>query len=311
MRYEIPPRVDINSTNIIIKELEDKFIKLNNNDSFVFDFTNCKYISPTGVAYISLIKDRMNQKGVKTFIRYVRSGRFTGFLKLFGLIEDKQYDEKILEVFSRYTVKIHRCLATTECYTVHESIMEKIVERTKCKTDTYVAINYMLNEIWDNAGVHGYRCYNADIYPRPIYMCAFSYKDKVEIAIADTGQGIHKSLKKKFPEITAKDALSEAIKDGVTGHPNGSPGFGLFCSTEFTKSNNGIFNIWSSGRQLKMIGSSVEVGKCYFYDGTIVSFEISKNINIPFTEILNRKNPSSHNTTEEYLELIDSLTYEK
>lgn len=307
MEYKLPLSLNMNTINMLMKDIEDILSKLKKGDSFIFDFTNCKHITPTAVAYISLTKDRMNQNGIKTFIRSLRGTRFTGFLKLFGMMENKEFDDSIIETFGKFTVKINRCSTTNECHDIHRSIMDKVVERTNCKKDTYAAIDYMLNEIWDNAGVHGYRCYRESIYPRPIYVCAFSYKDKVEIAIADTGQGIHKSLKRQRPDLTAKDSLTEAIKDGVSGHPNGSPGFGLYCSTEFTKSNSGVFNIWSSGRHLKIQGPSVNVNKSFFSDGTIISFEISKNIDISFNEILNKKNPRLNSSTDEYLDLIDSL----
>lgn len=307
MEYKLASSINIHTLNNLIKDIENLITNMKKGDSFTFDFTNCSFISPTAVAYISLTKDRMNQMGIDTFLRYRRNSKLTGFLKIFGIIENIQYDDSVIESFSKYTVKIHRCSNINECHGVHKSIMDKVVERTSCKKDTFSAVDYMLNEIWDNAGVHGYRCYRESIYPRPIYMCAFSYKDKVEIAIADTGQGIHKSLKKQRPDLSAKDSLTEAIKDGVSGHPNGSPGFGLYCSTEFTKSNSGVFNIWSSGRYLRMQGSSVAVNKSYFTDGTIVSFEISKNINIPFNEILSKKNPQHKMSTDDYLELIDGL----
>ena len=109
----------------------------------------------------------------------------------------------------------------------------------------FKALNWALWELVGNAGLHGYQMYGKSDcnYPKPVYFCAFDYKDFIDMAILDIGCGIHTSFlnsgKDKYKNITNAEALSLAIKESETGDPGGSTGFGLFGCAEIARKAKG------------------------------------------------------------------------
>jgi hypothetical protein len=167
----------------------------------------------------------------------------------------------------------------------------------------------MLNEIWDNAGVHGYKCYETRIYPKPVYICAFARSNEVEICIADRGQGIFSSLKNidKYKCISRKEALKLSIENCVSGHPQNSPGFGLYCSSQFARTGDGELLIWSSECKLSVSSKCDKIYSSRFNMGTIITIIIPKKANIPFGEIL-RNDICGKRDEDEYIEeMIDGV----
>lgn len=270
-------------------------------DRLIFDFSKCKYITPAGALVVSSFSDLLREQNsdLEIIIRYKPKNRLTKFLQIFGLLNvEELYEDEYVKKLTDYTVKLRRCGTYDECLTVQQEIMRQVKDRTDSTESAFAAIDYMITEIWDNAGTHGYKCYYSDSYPKPVYLTAFSYRTGVEVAILDLGQGIHESLRKKdkYSGLGAKEALKIAIQDEVTGHPNNSPGFGLFSAVELTKSNNGEIAIWSSGRSIEIDENGYSLGRGNFYDGTLVNFKINANVELPFNDII------SSTSVDNYLE---------
>lgn len=143
--------------------------------------------------------------------------------------------------------------------------------------------------MWDNAGVHGYKCYDNKEYPKPVYFAGYIFKDKIELCIADRGQGIYNSLSTNnldYKDADARKCVYDSIKNGVSGHPDKSPGFGLFCSDYVQKEGCGGLTIWSSGYKLIIEGNSKKSYKIEYNIGTIVKIEVKKTENVTINKIL-------------------------
>tara|TARA_Y100000816_G_C25913357_1_gene476339 strand:- start:40 stop:810 length:771 start_codon:yes stop_codon:yes gene_type:complete len=250
---------------------------------------------------MSAFRDLYKEKkpSIETYIRYKKSSKITKIFQSFGLfkIEDL-YNDSYVKSISNYSVPLEKCTNTDDCLHVHDKIMNQVKKRTNCSKNNYAVIDYILNEIWDNAGTHGYKCYYTEEYPKPIYFQSFSYKTGVEIAILDLGQGIGSSLKTniKYQNLGIDDALKEALLESVTGHPNNSPGFGLFSTSELIKSNSGELHIWSSGRSINVTSSATRTGIGGFYEGTLVYLKINTEIDAEFERVMNGRK------VENYLE---------
>jgi anti-sigma regulatory factor (Ser/Thr protein kinase)/anti-anti-sigma regulatory factor len=299
--YQLPSRLDRQNLESFYSLVES--IQPDPDDRAIFDFSTCDYVSPTGAAALLSYRDTLKDNGVEPRAIIRQDSRLSRFLSIFGMPIESDFEDAYTSRMRAFSVPIHRCTSSKECLSVQSSVMEKIVRRTGCAEGTEAAIDYMINEIWDNAGVHGYQCYNSREYPNPIYIGAFSYRDEVEVVIADRGQGIHPSLQKipQYRELSAKEALERALENEVSGHPDNSPGFGLYSAAQFVLEGQGTLAIWSSGRQLVLS----DTGKIKTYGsecgrdrGTLVSFSVDVGIEIPFESVV------STTGVEEYLDLV-------
>lgn len=299
---ELPKEVIPKTMNIVFDDFNKCLKKLKEIDTVIFVFTKCDKISPSGAVAIMSFRESLKEKGIITLARLVSNSPLHRMLSKFGLMNINQNFEDALEKsMSQNLIKIKPCMSTTDCEAIVKTIMMHIVNKTHCLKGTRDALHYMINEIWDNAGTHGYKCYDKLFYPKPIYICAYSYGNFIEVAILDRGQGIQESLKqnKKYAHISAKVAIEICIKKGVSGHPQKSPGFGLYSATEFTKENKGQLNIWSSGKLLSYIDEKVEVSKGNLKTGTLVTFRINSLIDTPFADII-----TNYDSYDEYEEIF-------
>ena len=255
----------------------------------VFDTRDCESLCPVVLMFLSMQSDLLREMGVK--VRGVRSndGKAFYLLKIFGFFPT--LESSIPEEIKQQSVGVRKITQVRELSDLVQDLVTLIKARTSCNVKTGAALDWVLTELLDNSGTHGYKCYTTGekTYPKPVYACGFSYEDRVEIAIGDFGQGIHESLKLTYPEIEIKEALEMAIKKGVSGHPNGSPGFGLYGASELARRGGGSFYIWSSGHGIEVRGGS----KPLLFsgiptNGTFVSFSLNKSMEVPFQEILGR-----------------------
>lgn len=256
-----------------------------------FDFRETKFIEPVAGVFFAAQEDVLRAEGYNVTVLSNDDSNLGKFLRAFG-IQTKKRDSNFLDFYERnvsaYAVKVQRCVCSKDGKNVADQILPKIMQRVKCTKEVQAGLNWALYEVFDNAGVHGYECYETSQYPLPVYVCAFSYKERVEIAVLDRGQGIHKSLQPKYPGIRPKEALFRAIEDGVSGHPNGSPGFGLFGSSQIARKGNGTFNIWSSGHGIVITSESEKTFSISGFEGTMVSIGLSSGANFALQEIIGR-----------------------
>lgn len=273
----------------------------------IFDFSECTSISPVGLIYIRIWRDRLIECGKKTYYR--KSNPETdSFLKRMHLLPHTEADEQA--VHEKFFYHIHHCNNIYECSAAHRDIVANVVSRGKVPEETYCAVDYMINELWDNAGVHGYECYNTENYPKPVYICALEHDTYYEVCIGDQGQGIYNSLQKNNNDVRGrnkKDSVKAAIQNGISGHPNGSPGFGLYSAAEFIRGGNGTLYLWSSGCYLLISSKADRIYNSSITNGTLVSFVINKDAVIPFEDTLNAQSRYPRSTSDYIEEVIGGL----
>lgn len=292
MIISIPEKLKEDNLNQRMDDLEKAFDAGQKQKNVIFDLTTCKHLSPTAINYLSLWRDVFKGKNIETFAR-LSNNALARFISGMQFIDVPNVSKSIYE---KYMIKLHRCSCVKECTEVQKEIVEMIVMKSELPKESIAAVDYTLNEIWDNAGVHGYKCYASSDYPKPVYICGFNYKTHIEVSIADSGQGIHNSLTgiEEYSSLTPEESVRTAIIRGSSGHPAGSPGFGLYCSSEFMKRGNCSFSIWSSGVKLQICNGEEKIYKSRFNHGTIISLIVKKNTYIPFSEILGNRDVNDY-----------------
>jgi hypothetical protein len=310
---EVPDEISYRNLERLFKKIDGCKDDPNSAEVFKFDLRESSYLSPSGAVALTAFRDHLIDNGVNTRAIIAKWGRrFYRISKVFGMFPsvDTTIDNAYKKRISNYAVGVERCISSEECEDAQAEIMEEVTDRVACKEGTEAALEYMIGEIWDNAGVHGYECYDSRQYPEPIYMGAFSYSSEVEVAILDRGQGIHSSLRsvQEYQNLSARQALKHSLKDEVSGHPQRSAGFGLYSAARFIAENGGSLSIWSSGRRLELD----EYGNINLYGsalppaiGTLIAFKIKAEVDIPYSEIV-----ESAESAEEYLELVDFMRYD-
>ena len=309
-KIELPERISAECAQKYFSESSVFFRDslLPNYSKVVFDFSKCKTISPVGLIYIQMWHDTLCDLGKETFFRKGDPKTHSFLQKMKLLPSPNGVEAEVEEEF--YFYSIHRCKNTQECSNAHRDIISKVLVKDSVPNETYCAIDYMLNEIWDNAGVHGYECYSEKEYPKPVYICAQEFDSYYEVCIGDRGQGIYQSLQKNNKEVRGKnkkESIKAAIQDGISGHPNGSPGFGLYSTAEFIRGGNGILYIWSSGCFLKVSSKTDKIYNGAIENGTLVSFIIEKGALIPFEKTMSTHTRYSENVASYIEEVIGGM----
>ena len=168
-----------------------------------FDFSDCTNMSPSGIVYIRMLRDHVKSIGFDTYYRRSQDETINNMMREMNLVQGNEDD--IVYSNIKFIYPLHYCNSVRESREAHKEIMDFFLkEFPNMENSLKVSIDYMLTEIRDNAGVHGYKCYNEEEYPLPVYICGAEYNGKIEISIGDRGQGIWKSLTKKQPYICEK-----------------------------------------------------------------------------------------------------------
>ena len=260
------------------------------NQIIIFDFTNTVYIEPVAAVFFSSAEDQLTDDGFQVTIRSQNNSPIDKFLRVLGIKRDLSMNltDFYEQNSSRYSVKVQRCSSTADCKNVTEKVLPQVMKRLGCTREVQAGLHWGLIEILDNAGVHGYQCYHQTCYPLPVYVCAFSYKNRVEIAILDRGQGIQQSLRSTYQNVGDRELLRMATHKGISGHPNGSPGFGLYGSRQIAKIGAGTFNLWSGGYGLSVSANSEGTFAIPGFTGTMATIALNSGSNFALDSIINR-----------------------
>jgi len=163
-----------------------------------------------------------------------------------------------------------------------EKIMNIFHSNGYLDNDTNDVLSIILAEIFQNFYAH------AD-YDKPPICCVQDWKtsDYIEIAIADKGCGIAKSLEKvleEYPEDTNPCRI--ACENGVSGSLNKESkigtkhsGFGLFFTKRFIEKNQGALYLFSDDEcYIKSPMHELDKELPYRWMGTVVRLIINKNV---------------------------------
>ncbi len=132
------------------------------------------------------------------------------------------------------------------------------------------AIEWAVAEVLDNVLVH-----SATGQPGAVCAQYFPRRRRLDVAICDVGQGIYASLSEAMPLWSHGDAVSKAVRRGVTRSTDVGQGNGLAGVKEIAERNKGNFDIWTGDVVFHAVGG-IEKGfsKIPEIPGTGVMFSL-------------------------------------
>ncbi|MBH8566002.1 DUF4325 domain-containing protein [Nostoc sp. CENA67] len=179
----------------------------------------------------------------------------------------------------------------TMVFELVSAFVKAIAEKVECSPGVLQGFEWCLNEVMDNVLQHskisrGFAMVQVHAESRRIAVC-----------ITDTGVGIYGSLaQSKHKPKSAVDAITLAVKEGVTRDPNIGQGNGLWGLLQIVKNNSGLLSITSGRGSLFIRGDKTKIfNDLPFIDkeheGTIVDFQIDASQIIDITNALNGFKP--------------------
>jgi anti-sigma regulatory factor (Ser/Thr protein kinase) len=181
-----------------------------------------------------------------------------------------------------------------------ENLLVDVIPMLHIPPDNASAVKYCFSELIRNVLEHAGEFV-------PAYVCAQYYKrsNKIQIGIADCGQGILSSLERKILNLNNDHAIAitEAMKPGVSGGSSSeNAGAGLYFIKSIAKSSGTLFSLYSGSACYKLLGKRkndkiefvsdplLERHNLYknlpFWQGTVIAVEIGLDEAPEFNEIL-------------------------
>lgn len=224
---------------------------------------------------------------VAAVLQHFRAGGLQVWLRDAPPILEKMAVRNPLEVAQRTLDEEGEVLSRVWYFTDHKqanlvtsAYMDVFRRRVQCSEGVLEALEWCLYEVLDNVCQHstpdgdGVGFVMSQVHPQ---------QKRLSICVADTGQGIRKSLSTSglYRPKTAADALTLAIKEGVTRNKTTNQGNGLFGLYSIVDQNKGTLNLRSGPGRLTFRGgaaSKFDNGLTYLgpgADGTTVDFQLS------------------------------------
>ena len=149
--------------------------------------TDTEYVSVLGVLLIVQVCDDFQQLGCKCFIRHITESSSSWFVR--AMWPNNEKTNEINKYLDAIRVRIRRCFNSDESQIAVDKLIPIIKAEFKPSDHVLKALNWALWEFVGNAGMHGYGIYDEAkaVYPKPVYFCAFDYKDTIEVATMDVG----------------------------------------------------------------------------------------------------------------------------
>ena len=120
---------------------------------------------------------------------------------------------------------------------------------------------------------------------------AYGNKSFVEIACADAGDGIIKTLRHKYPSKSELDVLKSALKKGVSSKPESfHMGYGMWMLDETVRLNQGRLVVYSERSYYERVSSTTSCVSAPFWKGTIVYLKLNLTNPVNVKDII--KKPS-------------------
>lgn len=193
-------------------------------------------------------------------IQYFREAGLGVEMRNLPAVADKMSLRNPLEASGLNLADISEPLSRLWVYFDHQqanalttAFMDCIRRRVECEEGVLEALEWCLYEVMDNVMQHsnyqnGYAM--LQLHPR---------SKRLAVCVADTGIGVQRSLAQSqiYKPKTAFDALTLAVREGVTRNEKTNQGNGLFGLVQIVEQNGGKLNLTSGRGFMSLLGDRV------------------------------------------------------
>lgn len=166
-----------------------------------------------------------------------------------------------------------------------EGFMEIVMRHMEMPGDILAALEWSVNKICDNVINHSNSAPGGFLQ-----VIAYPDHDIIAFTVADAGRGIMNSLKEGFPRLeTDVDAITEAVKAGITRNKAHGQGNGLAGTRRITTMTGGSLDILSGSGRLTITNDTTTPrleDSTRNFKGTCVSGQIHISHNFSISEAL-------------------------
>jgi anti-sigma regulatory factor (Ser/Thr protein kinase) len=155
--------------------------------------------------------------------------------------------------------------------------------------DVIKALDWCVNEVTDNVLNHAQAPAGG-----LVQVSTFREQHKIQFVVADAGRGVPTAMRERYPRVGSdRNAVTEAVKAGVTSIPDAGQGNGLWGTHEVARCSRGSFKLTSGKGQFaafidprtsryRQVTRAVED-----FPGTVVMLELSTDVEFDFDQALN------------------------
>ncbi len=258
--------------------------------SFVVDASQLTHISPVGLTALTSIvlfakHNGSYEEGTLVNPRRLHVRTYLSRMNFNRLLQAKPTREAHRAPRRARFRELVRVDTADDCQRV-TSQLRAVLKKAKAKVSEVVLNNavHCLLELLENVIHH------ADS-PTKGLACAQAYRDYVEVAIADCGIGVRRSLAKNpaYRERIPSDeaAVQLALQKGVTSTPSRNSGEGLFFVAELMQ-RAGRMKLYSGQAMLLAGRTGVAVRQKPSWPGTLIGLRFERRREVPIREIFDR-----------------------
>lgn len=285
---KIPEVLDINSW----EEIGSNNL-FNNGQKFkkiLFDFSETRYVRPIGlIMAVALMKySKHSEIAQNYYLRESASESVRSYLERMDFYNQFHIEKNTINRRDRSRSLCEISEIKEESYSITQKLKKIIEAQVKINPELSEVVTYSIGEIIDNIEAHSFSPING-------YICAQTYSDNLEIAIADCGIGIKSSLNScpAYANIEShEEAIILATGKKVTSKSSRHAGEGLFFTRRFLDANNGKLFILSGDARVEFkSGFNPLVNRVNYWQGTIVGMIFDLNTPVNAKQIFDSEYP--------------------
>lgn len=287
----VPPHFNANSVDEFLKKTEYVFINPSKIDKLTINLKPLKNISIVGLLLIYKFMDYTSQKAkmadgyvltndviTKAWDDYQFNELINAYIKR-SIATEKDYKDFKVSVKDNLIIAPQALLRDTN-YTntyLRDEFLPKLSHYysfdEKIAELIFTCISEILLNFWEHA-----------VDDTKSIILADGTKDKIEIACADTGDGIISNLEPFFPQLAKnkEEILAKSLERGVTSKKGTyHMGYGLWLVNELVNLNRGKLHLYSQGYFYRNDFGKIKMGKTGYWPGSIIY--VNLNLKKPMT----------------------------
>jgi hypothetical protein len=257
-------------------------------EEFLLSLEGVESVYPNAIVPISGIIDYLRSKGLEFYFQHVPD-----YLSRVSFDVPMFVSENLNQLSRSPFDRVWHFHNSEDINNLVDAFVQEVSQISICEPGVLEGISWCLNEVMDNVlqhskGNQGYIMGQVHRTTRHIALCIF-----------DPGQGIYNSLKDtRYAPRNPVDAITLAIKEGVTRDKKIGQGNGMWGLHNIVKANSGRLAITSNGACYKLMENDIKTYRGLPYlsreEGfTTIDFQIDFDKGISITEALGGHTPVS------------------